>query len=811
MNYFFRFSLLLTYIVFNLYFPVLGQSSSEGRKRILFNDNWKFHLGNASDPSKDFDFGIANILAKSGKTEKTPLGNNFDDAAWRTLNLPHDWAIEVPFIYKNNIDLKDHGYRAVGGLFPEYSIGWYRKQFSVAAADSGKRFSITFDGIFRNAKFWLNGFYLGTNESGYIGKTYDITDFIDFKKKNTLVVRVDATQYEGWFYEGAGIYRNVWLNITNPVHLDNEGVFIHTRQEGTSAAVTVEAEVKNDEEQAAEGRFITYVKDRNGKIVAGPVEQPFHTGARASQKLTQQIKLDRPVLWSPENPYLYRLISEIRGSDEKRDHQETRFGVRTIEIRPNGVYLNGHHIKIKGTNNHQDHAGLGSALPDYLQYYRISLLKQMGSNAYRTSHHAPTPELLDACDSLGMLVLDEQRLLNSGPEYTDQFERLIKRDRNHPSVFLWSIGNEEGFIQTNGFGQRIARTLLAKQRELDPTRTSTYAADLANVWGGVNEVIPVRGFNYRQFAVEAYHKAHPEQPIIGTEMGSTVTTRGIYEKDTVKAYLPDQDLTAPWWASLAEQWWPLASHHDYWLGGFIWTGFDYRGEPTPYAWPNISSHFGVMDICGFPKNLYYYYKSWWSDEDVLHISPHWNVHVKDGQNVKVWVNSNAEKVELFLNGKSLGTKTMKRDSHLEWDVPYRKGTLSAVGYRNGRKLTEKVETTGAPYRVKLLPSKTTVTADGRDAVVINVSVVDKKGREVPDADNLIRLSLSGVDGRLIGCGNGDPSSHEPDKCQDGKWQRRLFNGKCQFIMLGGTQPGKVTITGIAEGLENGVTILSQAR
>ena len=289
-----------------------------------------------------------------------------------------------------------------------------------------------------------------------------------------------------------------------------------------------------------------------------------------------------------------------------------------------GLFVNGKYVKIKGVCDHQDHAGVGSALPDYLQYYRIQLLKDMGANAYRTSHNAPTPELLDACDSLGMLVLDEQRLLNSSPEYIGQFERLIQRDRSHPSVFMWSIGNEEGWIQTNSTGKRIAQTLLAKQKELDPSRLSTYAADVANIFTGVNEVIPVRGFNYRISGVDPYHKDHPKQPILGTEMGSTVTTRGIYTKDTINAYVPDEDITAPPWANTAEQWWTLAADRKWWMGGFVWTGFDYRGEPTPYEWPNINSHFGIMDMCGFPKNIYYYYQSWWTDKDVLHISPHWN-------------------------------------------------------------------------------------------------------------------------------------------------------------------------------------------
>jgi beta-galactosidase len=436
----------------------------------------------------------------------------------------------------------------------------------------------------------------------------------------------------------------------------------------------------------------------------------------------------------------------------------------------------------------------------------------MGSNAYRTSHHPPTPELLDACDSLGMLVLDENRLLNSSPEYMDQFERLIKRDRNHPSVFLWSIANEEGALQTNSTGKRIAQTLIAIQKQLDPTRTSTYAADLPNVFNGVNEVIPVRGFNYRQFGVADYHRDHPLQPIIGTEMGSTVSTRGIYQKDSVKGYLPDQDITAPWWASRAEEWWPLAAENSYWMGGFVWTGFDYRGEPTPFEWPNINSHFGVMDICGFPKNLYYYYQSWWTDKDVLHISPLWNMPAgkggrksKEGQPIEVWVNSNADNVELFLNGKSLGKKDMPRNSHLNWMVNYEPGKLEAVGYKGRRRLYSKLETTGEPYEVVVTPYKTTMLADGKDASVINISVVDKQGREVPTANNLITFKYSG-DGKIIGVGNGDPSSHEPDKyLDDSNWQRSVFNGKCQVILQAGIHNDIIKFEALSDGLQKGST------
>ena len=796
-----RYLILIFLVLFSI--NLFSQSIYQ-RKKINFDDDWKFHFGNAADPVKDFNYSITAIFAKSGKTDNTALAVKFNDNDWKKLDLPHDWAVELPFVNSANFDVMSHGYKPVGGLFPETSIGWYRKHFSVNRKDSGHRFQIQFDGIFRDANIWVNGFYLGNNKSGYVGAVYDITDYINFDRDNVLVVRVDATQYEGWFYEGAGIYRHAWLNEFSNLHFTTGGVFVHSISKQNNAVVNIKVSVENQNLSPASCNIYSYITDRNGKKLAQTKEQPVSFLVNENKIIKQNLTVLNPRLWSLEDAYLYRVISIIKQNGKIIDSVNNRIGIRTIEIKPNGVFLNGKYIKIKGTNNHQDHAGLGSALPDYLQYYRVHLLKDMGSNAIRTSHNAPTPELLDACDSLGMLVLDEQRLLNSSPEYMNQFERLIKRDRNHASVFLWSIGNEEGWIQTVTTGKRIAQTFLAKQKELDPTRTSTYAADVANVFKGVNEVIPVRGFNYRQFGVEDYHKDHPLQPIIGTEMGSTVTTRGIYEKDTVRAYVPDQDITAPWWASTAETWWKLAAENNFWLGGFVWTGFDYRGEPTPYQWPNISSHFGVMDACGFPKNIYYYYQSWWSDKDVLHISPHWNWSGKEGQPIDVWVNSNADNVELFLNGKSVGKKDMPRNSHLQWSVNYQTGTLEAIAYRNGRKLASKIETTDAPSEVVITPYKTTILADGKDASVINISVVDRNGREVPDANNLIHFSVKG-DAKIIGVGNGDPSSHEQDKYYDTAAERHLFNGKAQVIIVAGKTPGSIGFEARSEGLWKGST------
>lgn len=788
-------------------FFLFAITSVMAQEKISLDEDWKFHFGHAANAEKDFNYSKTALLHKSNVFATTIVHPKFIDSTWKKINIPHDWAVELPFIKSEQVEMDSHGYKPVGGAYPETSIGWYRKHFSVDKSKSKKRFELQFDGIYRNAEIWLNGFYVGTNFSGYVGNSYDVSDYINFEGNNVLVIRVDATQYEGWFYEGAGIYRHAWLHITDKTFIPQDGVFVHSEVKGKNAEVTIETTIQNNNLNNSNSVIYSYITDRNGKILVKTKEQKVNLAILKNQTIKQHLQLKNPELWSLENPYLYRVVSFLKSENQIIHQTKTRFGIKTVKFdAKEGFFLNGKPLKIQGTNNHQDHAGIGSALPDYIQYYRIKLLKEMGCNAYRASHNAPTPELLEACDSLGMLVIDEQRLLNSSPEYINQFTRLLKRDRNHPSVFLWSIGNEEQNIQGNEYGKKIAQTLLAFQKDIDPTRTSTYAADMGNDFKGVNEVIPIRGFNYREYAVSDYHKDHPNQPLLGTEMGSTVTTRGIYEKDEIRGYVPDQDITYPWWASKAETWWKIAAENNYWLGGFVWTGFDYRGEPTPYKWPNINSHFGIMDVCGFPKNIYYYYKSWWTNEDVLHLSPHWNWPDKIGKPIDVWVNSNADEVELFLNEKSLGKKTMERNSHLQWNVLYEPGTLKAVAYKKGKKITAKIETTGLATHVVLTPDKSILMADGKDATVVNISITDEKGREVPTANNLLAFTIS-ENAKIIGVGNGDPSSHEPDKCLTDSWQRSAFNGKCQIIIQAGKNSGEVTFETKSIGLKSTTTIL----
>lgn len=764
-------------------FSILSGQTSP-REHLNFDENWLFHFGHAENPEQDFNYSLNTIFSKSGNGYGTAIAPEFADTLWRKLDLPHDWAVELPFANHPSPDIMSHGYKPVGGQFPETSIGWYRKHFFIPVSDFGRRLQVQFDGVFRDAEFWLNGFYLGNNESGYIGETYDITDVVRYGGENVLVVRVDATQKEGWFYEGAGIYRHVWLNKYQPAHIAHDGIFVYANVSEKKATVSVETTLENEGMAATELDLEATFTTRDGKELAKATIQKIKLAAAEKATVKSIFNIENPHLWNLDDPYLYRVQVSLKNGNKLLDQQSLRYGLRDVQIKADGVFLNGEHLKLQGVNCHQDHAGVGSALPDYMQYYRISLLKNMGVNAYRTSHNPPTPELLDACDSLGMLVMDENRLLNSNSEHMGQFVRLLKRDRSHPSVFMWSIGNEEFGIQQTDFGKHIAQTLVRKQQQIDPTRTCTYASDLPNVFKGINEVIPVRGFNYREFAVEDYHRDHPNQPIIGTEMGSTVTTRGVLDTNILRGYLPDQDISAPWWASTAEAWWPLAAENDFWLGGFVWTGFDYRGEPTPFSWPNVNSHFGILDMCGFPKNIYYYYQSWWTDKDVLHISPHWNHQDRWGDTIDVWVNTNAEAVELFLNGQSLGKKEMARNSHLKWPVAFRPGKLRAVATKQGRTFYKEIETTGPPTEVVLTPYKTTLLADGQDVSVINVSVVDSEGREVPNASNKISFHLEG-NAKIIGVGNGDPSCHEPDKGVNGAWERSLFNGKCQVLVQAG--------------------------
>jgi beta-galactosidase len=736
----------------------------------------------------------------------------YNDAAWRSLDLPHDWVVELPFgsgdAAAANIA---HGRKAMDSKSGT-NIGWYRHHFDLPASDKGRRLSLEFDGIYRNSLVWLNGHCLGRHNSGYIGFSRDISDLANYGGKNTLVVRADATRGEGWFYEGAGIYRHVWLVKTGPVHVARWGTFVTTEVKGAKSEVTLRTTVANDSESTAIIGLATTLRDADGKTVATQFTEDHSIPPHARIEIVQTLALSAARHWSPEQPYLYQAVSEVRLGKRVVDHTTTTFGIRTFAFdSERGFFLNGQPYKIKGTCNHQDHAGVGTALPDRLQEFRIGKLKEMGSNAYRPAHNPPTPELLDACDRLGMLVLDENRRFDDTPEVLGQLESLIRRDRNHPSVFMWCLANEEMDLQRNEReGVHIARTMQELANRLDPTRLTTIANNGAwKGWRqGFNKIVQVAGvnyFNHEEKNLDLYHSQRPDQPILGTEEASTLTTRGEYFRNDKLGYLPAYDTSFPKWGTSAETWWTYYAARSWLPGGFVWTGFDYRGEPTPFN-HNYSSQFGILDTCGFPKDLFYYYQSWWSNKTTLHIFPHWNWAGKEGQEISVWAFSNCDEVELFLNDRSLGRQKMTANSHLEWKVKYTPGHLSAKGYKAGKPVAWKqVETTGAPAAVRLTPDRTIINADGQDVSVVTVAIVDDKGRIVPTADNAVEFTVKG--GTLIGVGNGNPNSTESDK----KPRRKAFNGLAQVILQSGRTPGRIDLTAISPGLASGDVVVQTAK
>jgi beta-galactosidase len=744
--------------------PLSSQAApTAGREHLLMDFNWRFAYGHPFDPKQDFNNGLGyfSYLAKTGYGDGAAAAN-FDDRAWRQLDLPHDWAVEQPFSEKASFS---HGFKAIGRPFPNASVGWYRKSFTVPATDLGRRISLEFDGVFRNSIVWVNGHYLGTEPSGYSGFQYDISDYLNYDgKPNVIAVRVDATMEEGWFYEGAGIYRHVWMTKTAPVHVAPNGTFVTTQLAGSAATVTAQATLANGSTTTQLVEVTQAVLDAEGKTVAISPATEVRLAGVGQQDLSCRIPVAGAKLWSLETPYLYTLVTRVQQGGQVVDEYKTRFGIRTIRFDANeGFFLNGKHVKITGTNNHQDHAGVGTAIPDALQEWRIAQLKSFGCNAYRTSHNPPTPELLDICDRLGMLVIDENRLMGITQNNLGELKRLMVRDRNHPSVISWSIGNEEWAIESNIFGARIGATMQAFAKTVDSTRAITVA--ISGGWGqGTSTIIDVMGYNYiGQGDTDAQHAKFPNQPSWGTEEGSTHATRGIYVRDEQRHYAAAYDQKPnPKFYSIEGGWQHYAAR-PYLAGMFIWTGFDYRGEPTPFGWPSITSYFGMMDLCGFPKDNVWYLKSWWTNQTVLHLLPHWNWAGREGQLIDVWAYSNCDEVELFLNKKSLGRKPMPRNSHLQWAVPYAPGTLEAVGYRQGKRIaTDVVRTTGPAAAIALQPSKSSVQATREDVSVITVQLTDQHQRPVPTANQEITFSLSGP-GRIIGVGNGDPTSLEADQ------------------------------------------------
>lgn len=765
------------------------------REQLLFDFDWKFIFGNSVDPARDLGFGNSQgDFAKTGDFDFAK--DKFDDSKWRTLNLPHDWAVELPFVHDDV--QQSHGYKPIGRRYPETSVGWYRREFEIPASDQGRRIAVEFDGAFRSVLVFVNGCFIGRNDNGYAPFRFDITDFLAVGAKNYIVLRVDASFGDGWFYEGAGIYRHVWLTKTDVLHLGKWESTVRAAVSSNSATLALGTVVQNEGKKAEDAKVTWQILDAAGKTVA-TAEAPAQSVAKdGSAVFTATAKLANPKLWSVDEPNLYSAIVTVESGGKARDAERVSFGVRTAVFDADkGFFLNGKPLKIQGTCNHQDHAGVGAALPDRLQWYRLAVLRAMGGNAVRTSHNMPTPEWVEACDRMGMMMMCETRQMSSNPEGLAQLETMIKRYRNSPSIIMWSIGNEEWEMQTGEAeqGAKVGTTMVEKCHELDPTRVVSAAVNGTNETG-VSLALDVIGFNYNLKYPDDYHKKNPKKALYGSETSSAISTRGVYSSDPLRNTVNAYDGVVPW-GETAEEWWQFYGTREWEAGGFAWTGFDYRGEPTPYGWPSISSQFGIVDMCGFPKDTFYYYKAWWGKEPVLHVFPHWNFEGREGEEIAVWVYSNLEEVELFLNGKSLGSQKVPHLGHVEWKVKYAPGAIEARGSKSGKVvLTEKRETTGPTVAIRLTADRTEINADGEDVAVLTVEALDKDGRPVPTAGNLISFKISG-EGALIGVGNGDPNCQESDK----EPKRSLFNGLAQVIVQSTKRPGEIHIEAVKEGWE----------
>ena len=789
-------------------FALCVQAQPAVRETIRLDEGWKFALGHAADPAKDFGCGTEyfNYLTKANSIHNEgPYSVKFDDSAWQAVRVPHDWAATLPYAPGAS---HSHGYKTVGYQYPATSVGWYRKQIAIPASDLGRRIVLRFDGIFRDARVWFNGFYMGCEPSGYATQVYDVTEYVNYGGDNLICVRADASLEEGWYYEGAGIYRDVWLIKSAAVSVPPFGTFVCSELEPPyeKATIHIRTEVCNSALELKKFTVEHRLLDAEGREVQrvdGSNEQLLKAKETAEHRAVMTI--DRPQLWSPDHPYIYKVETTIKVGGQVSDVYYTNTGIRDIDFTADrGFVLNGKPLKLKGVNMHQDHAGVGTALPEALMEWRIRRLKDVGCNAYRSSHNPMTPALLDICDRLGMLVIDENRLTGINTEHLRLLENMIRRGRNHPCVILWSDGNEEWGMENTIQGRRIAEAMREYTRLLDPTRHST----IANA-GGAEMIkgLDVVGFNYiLQNNVDERKKANPTWKIVGTEETTGCGTRGVYFADASQpGRMPSMNLAADKDGTLnrIERGWKFYAERPWAAGLFYWTGFDYRGEPNPLKYPATDSEFGIMDYCGFWKDEAWYLRSWWTDEPTLHIFPHWNLAGHEGEKVDIWCYSNCDEVELTVNGHRLGRQKMPANGHLRWQAVYQPGRVVATGYKNGRKLTQTLQTTGPATRLTLSSERPTLHADGRDVAVVTVEVRDAKGRLVSDACPVLTFRLEG-EGRILGAGNGDPSylgDDHPKAADCREFTIPAFNGLAQVIVQSTHTPSPLMLTVAADHLK----------
>ena len=771
------------------------------RITVNFDRDWRFHYGDVTT-SVVKSHSNAYYASKTGY-QFNPAARDFDDAQWQTVRIPHDYLVSTPHAPENDLS---HGFHA-------QENAWYRKTFLLPKEWEGKQILLSFEGVSINSIIYINGSIMARHNNGYIGTAIDITDRVGFgDRPNTLAVYVDGKSMSGWWYEGAGIYRHVRLLVKDALHIEHDGVYVcprHTAGDDFMTDVTVSLE--NISYEARRGKLSVRLFDGDSPVGEATVEASL----ASNEKREYSFALSTPAVhrWDIDDPHLYRAEIFLVGEDgEPIDNETVSYGYRTVSAdSERGVILNGRPVKMKGVCNHQDHAGVGVAVPDAIQDYRVRALKEMGANAYRCAHNPPAPEILDACDRYGLVVMDEHRLFEVSREELSYLEALVRRDRNHPSVIFWSLFNEEP-LQNTPEGAAIFRRQRATVERLDNTRL--FIGAMNGNADGAGQYMDMIGINYGLPVTDAAREKYPFAAFLGSENCSTLATRGgtvTSPRGKIKnsAYTPgydddpqimsDYDEEFPPWGSTVRECWRFTRERAWHGGMFIWTGFDYRGEPTPFGYPSVSSQFGLMDTCGFPKNAYYYTQACYNEQGapMLHIAPHWNFAV--GDTVRVVTISNCEEVELFLNGKSLGRRKNDVTEQNEWQVDFIPGTLSAIGYRDGKAVVEAAKrTAGDAVAIRLTPDRTMLAGDGQDATTVAVSLVDADGNVLPTATDHVCFSLSA--GRILGTGNGNPNSHENDCLPE----RDLFAGHAAVLIeapdasAGGEMILRASVAGLPE-------------
>ena len=836
----------LTIIAIICYSGVLEAQDSP-RLRESFNEGWKFvKFSNASTDPVASDKEPANL--------QSPATN---DKNWRSLNLPHDWAIEGPFsdTLENNT-----------GLLPWKGIGWYRKHFQVSSNDRDKRIYIDFDGAMAYAKVWLNGKFVGEWPYGYTSFRLDLTPYLNYGKENVIAVRLDTKSWDSRWYPGAGIYRNVWLVKTAQVHISRDGVFCTTpeiKKEQAVLSVSTEVESHLSDPVSVTIRTSVYKLDKNLNPAGSPVAESITATATIEGMKGHSFRLDipvkEPVLWDIENPELYRAVVSVMQGDRISDVYETNFGFRTLNFTArDGFLLNGKKVDIKGVCNHHDLGALGAAFNIRAAERQLEILREMGCNAVRTTHNPPAPELLDLCDRMGFLVqveaFDTWKTPKKKGDYNKLFyswhdedlRAMVRRDRNHPSVFIWSTGNEVN-DQDNPALSESLRTIIKSE---DNTRPVTVGCNWdESGTNGFQKTVDVFGINYRLYRYDAFFqlKDNANLPFHSSESASTISSRGEYFFPVVQGDLNNNlpgkgifqissyDLAYPAWASSPDQQWEMQDRYPGVFGEFVWTGFDYIGEPTPYGGdltglrpgtkrydeakqlldkqnvsevPSRSSYFGILDLAGFKKDRFYLYQSKWRPElPMAHILPHWNWPERKGLVTPVHVYTSGDEAELFFNGKSLGKKKKgPLEYRLRWDdVVYQPGELKVIAWKDGIKWAEDVmRTTGKASALSISADRPSVKADGTDLIYLTVRIEDKDKLTVPRTNNTINFSINGP-GKIIATDNGDATSHESFQSPS----KKAFNGLCLVIVAaekGASAP--FTVKAESKGLKSASVIVN---